>query len=346
MDNPKRLTEYSHGSGCGCKIAPNKLDEILHASGLQNEDNRLLVGIHTGDDAAVMSRDEGDALISTADFFTPIVDSAKDFGRIAAVNALSDVYAMGGRPLMAISILGWPVDRLSTTEAADVILGAKSICADAHIPLAGGHSIDAPEPFFGLAVTGQVQHGHLKRNSSAKEGDVLFLTKPIGTGIVATAIKRGKVREEDAQYAIEVMTTLNKAGQTYGTLPYVTAMTDVTGFGLAGHLIEMCEGAGLSASIRYEMVPTFPDGMLSYYLNQFIFPDNTFRNFSSYGSKISKMDGKQLQILCDPQTSGGLLVAVRPEEVSAFEAINRPLGQSIYPIGKMIAKGEKTIVVE
>ncbi len=346
MNNTKRLTEYSHGSGCGCKIAPNKLEEILNASGASEPDSALLVGIHTGDDAAVIEYDAQNALISTTDFFTPIVDDPYEFGRIASCNALSDVYAMGGTPIMAVSILGWPVEKLSTTDAAAVIRGARSICKEAGISLAGGHSIDAPEPFFGLAITGRVEPSKLKRNSTAKSGDRLYLTKPIGSGIIATAIKRGKVRAPDADFAISVMSTLNKAGLTYGAASYVNAMTDVTGFGLAGHLIEMCEGAGLSAVIRYDMVPLFPDDMLSFYLEQFIFPDNSFRNFSSYGSKVSKMDGRQLQILCDPQTNGGLLVAVDPGHVAEFEELSKRIGQPVYPIGEMTDRGAYHVIVE
>ncbi len=331
----KRLTEYSHGSGCGCKIAPNKLEEILAASRFQTPDESLIVGVHTGDDAAVIKWNDDIGIISTTDFFTPIVDDPFDFGRIAATNALSDIYAMGGQPMMAIAILGWPVERLATSEAAKVLEGAKETCNRAGISIAGGHSIDAPEPFFGLAVTGQLQLTHLKKNSTAQVGDLLFLTKPLGTGIVATAIKRDKVRPADARYAIEVMCTLNNIGSKYGTLPYIHAMTDVTGFGLAGHLIEMCQSAKVSAEIQYEMVPTFPNDILPFYLNQFIFPDNTFRNFSSYGQKITKLDGQQLQILCDPQTSGGLLVAVDPAHRNDFVAFNATQDQEVFFIGEI-----------
>src|SRR6187401_1552261 len=250
-----RLTQYSHGAGCGCKIAPKVLDEILKSNISFPDTKNLLVGNSSKDDAAVYDLENGMALISTTDFFMPIVDDAFDFGRIAAANSISDVYAMGGKPLLAIAILGWPVEKLPVELAQRIIEGGRTVCAEAGIPLAGGHSIDSPEPIFGLAVTGIVSKENLKQNNTAQSGDLIFLTKPLGVGILSTAQKRGLLKEGHLQLMIEQMTMLNKIGEASGKIKGVTAMTDVTGFGLFGHLIEMAESSGVSAEIFYTKIP-------------------------------------------------------------------------------------------
>lgn len=314
-----KLTQYSHGAGCGCKISPAILDKILHSPISAPPDARLLVGNDKRDDAAVLDLGNGTALISTTDFFMPIVDDAYDFGRIASANAISDVYAMGGKPVLAIAILGWPVDKLPPETAQKVLEGARSICAEAGITLAGGHSIDCPEPVFGLAVNGTVDIPHLKQNSTATAGCRLYLTKALGVGILSTAQKRGVLLPEDADIALQSMTTLNKPGELFGKIEGVKAMTDVTGFGLLGHLSEMCEGSGLSAVIEFNKIPVIAS--LPLYLAQKCFPGGTQRNWNSYGHKIGPVTDEQRYILADPQTSGGLLVAVAEKSCEAFERL-------------------------
>ena len=319
-----KLTQYSHGAGCGCKISPAILDKILHSPLVTPPDPRLLVGNDKRDDAAVLDLGNGMALISTTDFFMPIVDDAYDFGRIASANAISDVYAMGGKPVLAIAILGWPIDKLPPEVAQKVLEGSRAICAEAGITLAGGHSIDCPEPVFGLAVSGLVNIPQLKENSTATAGCRLYLTKALGVGILSTAQKKGQLRPEDAAIALQSMVTLNKLGETFGRFDSVKAMTDVTGFGLLGHLAEMCEGSGLSATIEFDKVPVITS--LPHYLRLGCFPGGTQRNWNSYGHKISKLSDEQRYILADPQTSGGLLVAVAEEDGKAFEEKLRSYG--------------------
>lgn len=238
-----RLTQYSHGAGCGCKISPKVLDTILKSQIPGFNDPTLIVGNSSKDDAAVVDIGNGQGIVSTTDFFMPIVDDPFTFGRIAATNAISDIYAMGGKPIVAIAILGWPINTLPAEVAQQVIDGGRQVCHEAGISLAGGHSIDAPEPIFGLAVTGIVPLDAIKQNDTAKVGDTLYLTKPLGIGILTTAQKKGKLKPEHEQLAPNAMCTLNKIGQRFAELPGVHAMTDVTGFGLAGHLLEMCEGS-------------------------------------------------------------------------------------------------------
>jgi selenide,water dikinase len=319
-----KLTQYSHGAGCGCKISPAILDKILHSTTLKKPDPRLLVGNDKRDDAAVLDLGNGTALISTTDFFMPIVDDAFDFGRIASANAISDVYAMGGKPVLAIAILGWPIEKLPPETAQQVLEGARAICAEAGISLAGGHSIDCPEPVFGLAVNGIVPINQLKQNSTATKGCRLYLTKPLGVGILSTAQKKGLLLPKDAAIALQSMVTLNKVGETFGSIQAVKALTDVTGFGLLGHLTEMCEGSGLSAIIEFNKVPFIPT--IKNYLQQGCIPGGTVRNWNSYGQKINTLTLEQRHILADPQTSGGLLVAVEPEHAAAFEATLKDLG--------------------
>jgi selenide,water dikinase len=316
-----KLTQYSHGAGCGCKISPAILDKILHSNIPVQADARLLVGNDKRDDAAVLDLGNGTALISTTDFFMPIVDDAYDFGRIASANAISDVYAMGGKPVLAIAILGWPIDKLAPEVAQKVLEGSRAVCAEAGITLAGGHSIDCPEPVFGLAVNGIVNISQLKQNSTATAGCRLYLTKALGVGILSTAQKKGLLQPEDAALALRSMTTLNKLGERFSTLEGVKAMTDVTGFGLLGHLTEMCDGSDLSAIVEYDKVPVIHG--LHNYLSQKCFPGGTQRNWNSYGHKISTLSDEQKYILADPQTSGGLLVAVAENSVDVFEALLR-----------------------
>jgi len=346
---PVKLTEYSHGGGCGCKISPQILEEILHAE-LTFPDKKLLVGNSSKDDAAVYDLGDGNALISTTDFFMPIVDDAFDFGRIASANAISDIYAMGAKPILAIAILGWPVQKLSSSLAKKVIEGARSICAKAGITLAGGHSIDSAEPFFGLAVNGLISIPYLKKNNTAKEGDLLFLTKPIGVGILSTAQKRKVLKEEHSIILVEQLTDLNNVGEALGKIKGVSAMTDVTGFGLAGHLIEMAEGSGLSAQLHYSQLCLIEG--VEEYLSQGIAPGATSRNWNSYGKKIHFEKGiniaEAFSILPDPQTNGGLLIAVNPHAVAEVQEVFKEFGleKFITPVGVFIDKTEHVIIVK
>ena len=338
-----KLTQFSHGSGCGCKISPQVLEQILSTSETPIAFPNLLVGNATKDDAAVYRIEGNKAIISTTDFFMPIVDDAFQFGGIASANALSDVYAMGGKPLMAIAILGWPVDKISTTVAQQVMEGARAICAKANIPLAGGHSIDSPEPIFGLAVTGMVDLDNLKTNDKAQVGDAIYLTKPLGVGVLSAAQKRGKASAEDHKKAVAQMLSLNDFGAVVSRLEGVNAITDVTGFGLMGHLIEVCEGSGVSAQITYHDVPLIDN--LKTYLDQFIYPDMTMKNFSTYSGKTSTLSGEQLFTLCDPQTSGGLLITVNSNGESAFLGLAKSNGKAVWKIGAITKKGEKVVTV-
>lgn len=344
MEEKIKLTQYSHGAGCGCKIAPAVLEEILSGSRTDRSFPGLLVGNETGDDAAVYELQGHDCLISTTDFFMPIVDHPADFGSIAAANAISDVYAMGGRPLLAIAILGWPVDKIPVQYAKMVLEGGRSVCERAGIPLAGGHTIDSTEPIFGLSVNGLVKKANLKRNNTAKPGDRLYLTKAIGTGILSTALKRKLVDEAALDPAVALMCTLNDAGITFGALNYVHAMTDVTGFGLLGHLIEMCEGSHLSATINYDDLVLI-EGVTPL-AKKFVAPDNTFRNWKSYEPKVTGVTGERLVVLCDPQTSGGLLVAVDEQSTSDFEEVLEKLNLAQYlkPIGMLQPQLDDCIV--
>jgi selenide,water dikinase len=338
-----RLTQYSHGAGCGCKIAPSVLETMLHSELPKDLFPGLLVGNESKDDAAVFDTGNGECIVSTTDFFMPIVDDPRKFGAIASVNAISDIYAMGGRPLMAIAILGWPVNKLSATVAREVLEGSREVCKEAGIPLAGGHSIDSPEPIFGLAVTGLVSKQNLKRNDTARTGSLLYLTKPLGVGIVTTAQKKGLVTEAHLAAAVTSMLTLNKPGAHFGQLPYVSAMTDVTGFGLLGHLTEVCEGSGLSAEINFSAVPKF--NFLDGYLEQRSTPGGTQRNWDSYGHKIIGVDEKMRNILADPQTSGGLLVCVDPGAEMDFELSAAQIGLQLKPFGRLKEKSAELIVV-
>ena len=340
-----KLTQYSHGAGCGCKIAPAVLENILKSSVSVVSNANLLIGNNTKDDAAVYDIGNGKALISTVDFFMPIVDDAFDFGRIASANAISDVYAMGGKPILATAILGWPVDKLPVEVAQRVLDGAKTICNEAGIPLAGGHSIDTLEPMFGLSVNGLVDIKNLKQNSTAKAGDPIYMTKPIGVGILATALKRGVLKEEHKTVFTNQLMELNRVGERFGELPYVTAMTDITGFGLLGHLIEMAEGANLSAELNYAEVPLING--LQDYIAKMIVPDNAYRNYNSYEKKMHGIGAESFFTLCDPQTNGGLLVAISASCQKEFETFltKNNLNNFAIPIGKMLPKADTVISI-
>jgi selenide,water dikinase len=342
MENIK-LTEYSHGAGCGCKISPNVLESILKTTRDTVVYPKLLVGYGSKDDAAAYDLGNGPSVLSTTDFFMPIVDDPFTFGKIAATNALSDIYAMGGKPLMAISILGWPIKTLSEDIARQVVDGGRAVCDAAGIPLAGGHSIDSPEPFFGLAVTGLVDNNRLKQNNKAISKCEIFITKPLGIGILTTAQKKKKIEPEDINVAIDAMCTLNKIGSELSVLEGVTALTDVTGFGLLGHLGEICEGSGISANIYYERIPLLPN--TKKYLKMDCFPGGTISNFKSYGHTIGEITEEQKLILCDPQTSGGLLAVVKKDSVPEFLNITAAAGLSLESIGQTCERGEKLINV-
>ncbi len=340
----QRLTQYSEGSGCGCKIAPAVLTEIIAKSGINSfSDPLLLVGNESMDDAAAYDLGDGNALISTVDFFTAIVDDPFDYGCIAAANSISDIYAMGGKPLFANAVLSWPVDKLPPEMAAKVLEGAKSVCARAGILLAGGHSIAGKEPIFGLSVNGICKSKNIKRNNTAKKGDILYLTKPLGAGVLATAIKRDKITAEHYQKFIQITSTLNQFGTLAGEMMGVHAMTDVTGFGLLGHLIEMCEGSGLSALVDLKKIPVI-EGIQTY-IDQYIFPDNVWKNWNACEQKTGGINGMEMVILCDPQTSGGLLIAVDPGEKDIFEQKLKETGTDFFVIGEMTEMGEKAVMI-
>lgn len=322
MSEAIRLTQYSHGAGCGCKISPKVLETILHSEQAKFHDPHLLVGNETKDDAAVYDLGNGTGIISTTDFFMPIVDNPYDFGRIAATNAISDIFAMGGKPIMAIAILGWPIDKLAPEIAREVIEGGRAACQEAGISLAGGHSIDAPEPIFGLAVTGVVPVSKIKKNSAAKAGCQLFLTKPLGIGVLTTAEKKGLLKPEHQGLATD-----------FSDIEGVTAMTDVTGFGLLGHLSEICEGSGLQATIHFSQVPRLPE--VEAYIEQGCVPGGTGRNFESYGHLIGNISEMQRKLLCDPQTSGGLLLAVQPEAVEQVKEVAKRFNIDLTSIGEL-----------
>jgi selenide, water dikinase len=338
-----KLTQFSHGAGCGCKISPAVLDTILHSDLPQPIFSSLLVGHESRDDAAVFDLGDGTCIISTTDFFMPNVDDPEIFGAIASVNAISDVYAMGGEPFMAIAILGWPINKIPPQVAKGVLQGSRNVCREAKIPLAGGHSIDCPEPVFGLAVTGKVKKENLKRNNTARKDSLLYLTKSLGIGIITTAQKKGIVKSEHLQHAVDSMLTLNWLGAEAGKLAYISAMTDVTGFGLLGHLCEVCEGSGLSAEIEFGKIPMFD--FLEEYIQQKSMPGGTLRNWESYGSKISSITEYQKAILADPQTSGGLLMVVDAERQEDFEKEMQTHGYNLLPFGKLISQKEILIKV-
>lgn len=309
------------------------LGTILHSQLEQFVDPHLLVGNDTNDDAAVYDIGNGTCIISTTDFFMPIVDDPFDFGRIAATNAISDIFAMGGKPIMAIAILGFPINVLPAEVAQKIVDGGRFACREAGIALAGGHSIDAPEPIFGLAVTGIVPTEKVKRNASAEAGNKLYLTKPLGIGILTTAEKRGKLKPEHKGLATEVMCQMNLIGSQFSQLESVTAMTDVTGFGLLGHLAEICEGSNLVADVHFNKIKML-DGV-PYYIEQGCLAGGVTRNYESYGIKIGAITEFQKAVLCDPQTSGGLLVAVKPEGETQLLELAAQAGIELIEVGEL-----------
>lgn len=316
-----RLTSLSHGGGCGCKIAPGVLADLLRRSAPATPFAQLLVGTETSDDAAVYQLNDQQAVIATTDFFMPIVDDPFDFGRIAATNALSDVYAMGGTPLLALAILAMPINVLPAEVIGEILRGGETICAQAGIPIAGGHSIDSVEPIYGLAAIGLVHPRHLKRNCDAREGDALVLGKPLGVGILSAAIKKDRLAEADYRAMIDTTTRLNSAGPEMAKLPGVHAMTDVTGFGLLGHLLEMCRGAGLGARVKMAQVPLLNNVLAI--AEAGCITGASSRNWASYGAEVQlapHLEGVPKAILCDPQTSGGLLVACAEDAVAGVMA--------------------------
>jgi len=340
-----RLTSFSHGGGCGCKIAPGVLSDILkNAGGIVPQE--LLVGIETADDAAVYRLNEQQALIATTDFFMPIVDDPYDFGRIAATNAISDVYAMGGKPILALALVAMPIDRLPVDVVRRIIEGGEAVCTAAGIPIAGGHTIDSVEPIYGLVVLGLVHPDKVKRNSSARAGDVLVLGKPIGVGVYSAALKKEKL--SDAGYAemIANTTQLNTPGTKLADLAGVHALTDVTGFGLLGHLLELCRGAGLAAEVRMAHVPLL-EGVEALAEQGFV-TGASGRNWAGYGKDVV-LDGIRdvhKLLLTDPQTSGGLLVACAPEAVDTVLATFKAEGfERAAAIGRLAAGIPKVRVV-
>ena len=311
---PVRLTEFSHGGGCGCKIAPAVLSEILAKTPLRSMPKDLLVGIETSDDAAVFRLNDHQAIVATTDFFTPIVDDPFDFGRIAATNAISDVYAMGAQPIFALAIVGMPLDKLPVDAIQSIIAGGESVCAEAGIPIAGGHSIDTLEPIYGLVALGVVHPDKVKRNSRAQAGDVLILGKPLGVGILSAALKKGKLSADGYRQMLATTTQLNTPGLKLADLPGVHAMTDVTGFGLGGHLLEICRGSQLGASVRFNDLPLIEEALS--WAREGIATGASGRNWTGYGHEIScagDFSSWQRNLITDPQTSGGLLVSCAPD---------------------------------
>src|SRR6195256_6092828 len=305
-----RLTQFSHGGGCGCKIAPAVLSEILAKTPIRGLPKDLLVGIESSDDAAVYRLNDEQAIVATTDFFTPIVDDPHDFGRIAATNALSDIYAMGGKPIFALAIVGMPLEKLPVAVIQKILEGGESVCAAAGIPIAGGHSIDTLEPIYGLVALGLVHPDKVKRNSSAKAGDVLILGKPLGIGILSAALKKGKLTADGYARMVEWTTKLNTPGQALADLSAVHALTDVTGFGLAGHLLEICRGSKLAAEVRFDALPVIPEALE--WVKQGVATGASDRNWKGYGAEVvlpADFPEWKKKLLSDPQTSGGLLVA-------------------------------------
>ena len=314
---PLRLTSFSHGGGCGCKIAPGVLAEILKNSGGGMIPPELMVGIETADDAAVYRLNDEQALIATTDFFMPIVDDPFDFGRIAATNAISDVYAMGGTPIMALALVAMPINQLPIEAIGRIIAGGQAVCREAGIPIAGGHTIDSVEPIYGLVVLGLVHPDRVRRNADAKPGDVLILGKPLGVGVLSAALKKGKLDTAGYAQLIKTTTMLNKPGIAFAAIAGVHALTDVTGFGLAGHTLEMARGAGVTAVIDWSTVPLLP-GVAAMAADGFV-TGASGRNWEAYGAQVAlarSLPATARDLLADPQTSGGLLVSCAPEAVA------------------------------
>ena len=334
---PLRLTSLAHGGGCGCKIAPGVLSEILHAIPRGVVPEALLRGTDDNEDAAVYRLNDSQALVATTDFFTPIVDDPYDFGRIAATNAISDVYAMGGKPIFALALLGMPINTVPLEMIRRITAGGESICAEVGIPIAGGHSIDTVEPIYGLVALGLVHPDKVKRNNGARAGDRVILGKPLGVGILSAALKQGKLSEAGYRRMIEYTTRLNRPGIEFADMEGVHALTDVTGFGLAGHLLELCRGAGLGARLRWSDVPVMPEAVE--HVKAGVFTGASTRNWNGYGKEVALTGLKDWEkhLLTDPQTSGGLLVACSPEsEASVLEVFKRHGFDAARTIGTFV----------
>jgi selenide,water dikinase len=331
-----RLTEMAHGGGCGCKLAPSVLQNLLAGQPAAAPFSQLLVGSETADDAAVWQVDDNLAVMATTDFFMPMVDDPRDFGRIAATNAISDIYAMGGRPIMALAILGMPVAKLDPAIIRQILQGGASICAEAGIPVAGGHSIDSPEPIYGLAVIGLGRPDQVRRNTGARPGDALILTKGLGVGIYSAAIKREALPQGAYGEMIASTTLLNKVGAELASDPAVHGLTDVTGFGLLGHALEMARGSGLTLTIRQDDVPLLSQA--ASLARQGFVTGASHRNWDSYGTGVELPEGCpdwQRMLLTDPQTSGGLLVACSAEAADGLLARIQAAG---YPLARRIGE--------
>jgi selenide,water dikinase len=331
--------QFSHGGGCGCKISPAVLADLLSQSPARALVPDLLVGIESSDDAAVYRLNDEQAIVATTDFFMPIVDDPYDFGRIAATNAISDVYAMGGQPIMALAIVGMPLDKLPAEAIRSILAGGESVCAAAGIPIAGGHSIDTLEPIYGLVVLGVVHPDKVKRNDRAQPGDVLILGKPLGVGILSAALKKGELSARGYEQMLAATTRLNTPGRRLAELPAVHALTDVTGFGLAGHLLEICRGSKLAAEVRFDAVPLLPEALA--WARRGVATGASTRNWASYGAQVELPNDFapwQQALLTDPQTSGGLLVACAPDAVDAVMTEFRAAGfDDAAPIGTLAA---------
>jgi len=340
-----RLTQLSHGGGCGCKIAPAVLDKLIGKLPRRHTEPALLVGMETHDDAAVYRLNGRQAVVATTDFFMPIVDDPFDFGRIAAANALSDIYAMGGRPLFALAIVGMPVGRLAVGTIRAVLAGGAAACEAAGIAVAGGHSIDAPEPIYGLAAIGCIDPAHVKRNDEAEEGDVLILGKPLGVGILSAALKSGDLNAEGYAQLLAVTIQLNRIGTELAEIDGVHAMTDVTGFGLLGHLLELCRGSGLVAALDVDRVPVLPAARLLAVGG--LKTGAAIRNWQGYGHQVTlsaSLTQWQRNVLCDPQTNGGLLVSCAPDEAARVVRLFRDRGYGAADvIGSMRAAADADV---
>ena len=345
-DQPIKLTSFSHGGGCGCKIAPGVLSEILKKSSGFPVPKELMVGIETADDAAVYKLNDEQALIATTDFFMPIVDDPFDFGRIAATNAISDVYAMGGTPIMALALVGMPINKLPLDTIGKIIQGGESICAEAGIPIAGGHTIDSVEPIYGLVVLGLVHPSKVKRNADARAGDVLVLGKPLGVGVLSAALKKDQLDADGYAAMVANTTKLNKPGKALSELPGVHALTDVTGFGLLGHLLELARGAQLTARLDMARIPLLPG--VEALAHAGYFTGASGRNWDAYGHDVELQDGitdTQRVLLTDPQTSGGLLVSCDPGSVDdVLDLFRREGFGAAAVIGSMAAGAPKVEV--
>ncbi len=345
-DSVIRLTSLSKSSGCGCKIAPDVLEKILANTRTGNDFSKLLIGNQFNDDAAVYDLDNNLGLIATTDFFTPIVDDPFHFGQIAAANALSDVYAMGGKPILAMAILGWPIDSLPAEMASEVMKGATNITSEIGIPIAGGHSVDTREPLFGLSVNGLVTKQNIKPISAAQEGDWIFMTKPLGNGILGTAFKRDLLDLQSYEIWLKNMTSLNKIGFELGGLSYVNAMTDITGFGLIGHLGEMAEASALSVEINFSDCPVLKQALP--FISSFCFPDNTYRNWNAWEKKTTALSPAAFIPLNDPQTSGGLLFTVQKDKKEeTIDFLNKNgLSAHTTPVGRFTKSQEKVLNIQ